>query len=628
MKKTNFLFGAVAALAMGGAFTACSDDAMNNGIDNGKVEKDQTRYLNVSICNPTQGSRAAASDFQTATAAENYVDQLYFVFYDAQGAVIDYHQLQFTNNTNTDNGGGGTFTPEGDDQSAGSVGKIWQSTIPVEMTAGQNMPSYVMAFVNPITPADILTSSLSEVENLLRDQVRNEDEHFPMSNSVFYGTNPITGQSQVRMVATPITTAQLYNTPAEATANPAVEIFVERYASKVNLTLEAGNIKDNTADVNGYTLKFVPEYWRPNAIDKNTYVVKHYGLNNNGVVDFAPTFAELDRRLTGWEWNDVANSRSYWACSPSYYANAYPKVSDDIEDGNTYSLHYFSYNEIKDSKIGEKTTSSSIAYDNGFSNPFYARETTASSDSWQNPTDYNPAAVVTSAVIVGRYKLTANGDAAPVADNTTFYLYGKTNDKWNLYLEDGIVEAMAANQNIVLDATTHAPIKVSTAFKVDHPSKDVRDIKGTVVAGRFVSLQLSDAALAAGYVYYDPTDENAVEGYVVITDANADKVNSDLFTAGYARKYGEGLAYFSIPVQHLGFNQTGELDYTTARAGSFGLVRNHVYTINIQSITGLATALRDADQPIVPPMDEQTYYISAKLNVLNWRIVPTQNVIL
>ena len=96
-----------------------------------------------------------------------------------------------------------------------------------------------------------------------------------MSNSVFYGTNPITGQSQVRMVATPITTAQLYNTPAEATANPAVEIFVERYASKVNLTLEAGNIKDNTADVNGYTLKFVPEYWRPNAIDKNTYVVKH-----------------------------------------------------------------------------------------------------------------------------------------------------------------------------------------------------------------------------------------------------------------------------------------------------------------------------------------------------------------
>ena len=114
--------------------------------------------------------------------------------------------------------------------------------------------------------------------------------------------------------------------------------------------------------------------------------------------------------------------------------------------------------------------------------------------------------------------------------------------------------------------------------------------------------------------------------YVAITADNLNNVNSDLLSAGYARQYGEGLAYFSIPIQHLGFNQTGTLDYTTARAGSFGLVRNHVYAINVKSISGLATALRDANQPIVPPMDEKTYYINARLNVLNWRLVPTQEV--
>ena len=45
MKKINFLFGALAALAMGGAVTACSDDDLDKGIDNGVAEVDQTRYL-------------------------------------------------------------------------------------------------------------------------------------------------------------------------------------------------------------------------------------------------------------------------------------------------------------------------------------------------------------------------------------------------------------------------------------------------------------------------------------------------------------------------------------------------------------------------------------------------------
>ena len=194
-----------------------------------------------------------------------------------------------------------------------------------------------------------------------------------------------------------------------------------------------------------------------------------------------------------------------------------------------------------------------------------------------------------------------------------------------------------ANQQIILDATTHTPIKnITTAnandFTVEHPSQAVREEAEATVAGRFVSLQMAldnDGNPATGYVYYDA---NATGNkYIPITSANVEAVNAMLLTAGYARKYGKGLAYFSIPIQHLGFEATsvdakGVLDYSKCRAGSFGLVRNHLYTININSITGLATALRDENQPIVPPMDEQTYYISAKLNVLNWRLVPPQNV--
>ena len=639
---------------MGGAFTACSDDDLDKGIDNGKVEYDQTRYLTVTVCSPNEGrsgSRAENEDipadnptFNTGTEAENYVNELYFVFYDANGDYLDNHHITFTNNNATNNGSDGTF---GDANPANpSINKVWTSTIPVNLTTGQNMPSYVMAFVNPLTPGDLVGSSISDIEGITRQAVVGPNNgHYPMSNSVYYGSNPITGETEVRMVATPITTTQLAKTKEEAVNNPAVEIYVERYAAKINLTMAANAVLDNatqmddanTEAVNGYKLKFVPEYWRPNGIDKNMYVLKHYAVSEDGQLISKPTIDLLDERLT-WDWNSPENFRSYWGCSPSYYNATYPKVSDDIQDGGEYTLHYFSYNEIVDpTKVDDATFTASKAVntDGSFSGAFYSRETTASASYWQNATDYNPLAVVAGAVIVGRYKLTTP-EGTEMDDKTTFWLYGKTDGKWNLYdTEEKILTAMAAQQSIVLDAETRQPVRDIVNFTVEHPSKAVRTEAEAVVAGRFVALQLKPNT--TGYCYYDATKVGE-DRYVDITAENVNQVNAALLTAGYARQYGEGLAYYNVPIQHLGFTTedyaapegTTEkvFSWKTARAGSFGLVRNHIYTINVERISGLATALRDADQPIVPPADEQTYYISAKLNVLNWRIVPAQNVIL
>lgn len=632
MKKINYYLGAFALAAM--TLASCSSDEPMKGIDPGKVDVDQVRYLNVSIASPNVGSRADEDPgFKDAEPNENFVQDMYFVFYDVNGEVLNSYQASNKN---------GEFVNQ---PANGSVDKIWQSTVPVELAAGQNMPAYVMAFINPVDPAPLRTTSLSSLEKIMRRQVVNDEDHFPMSNSVYYGTNPITGEMNVRMVATPVTTAQLYTTPqaAEAADAKAVEIYVERYASRIDLTLAnpTTTIVDNTDGVEGWTLKFVPEYWRPNAIDVKTYVVKHYAIQNGNALNTTPTFAELNN-LLNWNWNAADNFRSYWACSPSYYEGVYPKVSDDITDNgvNTYPLHYFSYNEIKDNEIkngefaGAPLRDSKVFDANtGFTGSFYARESTAAAAAWQNAKDYNPAAVVTSAVIVGRYVITKNGEAAQPAE-TTFYLYGKTGTKYNLYLQDEILAAMMANQRTVLDANTHQPITAiaegdPNPFKIEHPSKEVREAANATVAGRFVALQMDNENPATGYVYYDANATG--EKYIPITADNVTEVNAMLLTYGYARMYGEGLAYFSVPIQHLGFAEVGAtkdglLDYANCGAGSFGLVRNHLYQININSITGLATALRSPDQPIVPPMDEQTYYISAKLNVLNWRLVPVQNV--
>lgn len=685
MKKINFLFGALAALAMGGAFTACSDDDLDKGIDNGVAEVDMVRYLNVTISNPTSGGSRAEGDptFEAGVGQENYIHQLYFVFYDAQGLPTgERYKMVFDNNVSSD--ANGTFNPSGGDGTesdntqgtSGNVGKIWQSTIEVRLSQGDNLPSYVMAFVNPTAGnEDFVKLSLEQLEQAKVTRIRVDDKHFPMSNSVYYGANPISGETNARMVATPITTSQLFKDRTEAAASPAIEIYVERYAAKVNLTLDNSGTGDAAAikpfeGVQGYTLTFVPEFWRPNTIDQQEYAVKHYGLiEDDGTSIPKPSYSDLIDNFD-WTWNDPTNHRSYWGCSPSYYKFNYPRVSDNIQDvlknaTNTveytnysqypYELHYFSYNEIAQSKIlnadgtaamtGAPTLQPSIKFENNkFTGAFYSRETTASAKAWNGSAaaadgnKFNPLATMASVVIVGRYKVTAD-DGTELPANSTFYLYGRTGDNWNLYKTDNdLKEAMVKQQGVVVkniasegEAANYQPADKNDAqfFEIEHPSYAVRTIAGTPVPGRFVVLQLKPGT--TGFYWYNPAAEG-VNKYEPITTTNIDKVNSELLVTGYARKYGNGLCYFSVPVKHLGFNDDAVVDnlisFGDCGAGSFGLVRNHVYNINVQSISGLATALRDANQPIVPPADEQTYYISAKLNVLNWRIVPTQNVIL
>lgn len=70
----------------------------------------------------------------------------------------------------------------------------------------------------------------------------------------------------------------------------------------------------------------------------------------------------------------------------------------------------------------------------------------------------------------------------------------------------------------------------------------------------------------------------------------------------------EGRAYYYTDVAHLG----------TAK----GIVRNHYYQIDVNSIKGFGTPVYDPDSEFVPviPEDTQTY-LAARINVISWRII-------
>ena len=92
------------------------------------------------------------------------------------------------------------------------------------------------------------------------------------------------------------------------------------------------------------------------------------------------------------------------------------------------------------------------------------------------------------------------------------------------------------------------------------------------------------------------------------------ETNAHLKTVEPALLYADGNTYYIVDIEHLG----------TAGA-KFGVVRNHVYQIDIKSIKGYGSPIYNGlsfivDQPEYPIEDEASY-VAARINVLSWKIV-------
>lgn len=77
--------------------------------------------------------------------------------------------------------------------------------------------------------------------------------------------------------------------------------------------------------------------------------------------------------------------------------------------------------------------------------------------------------------------------------------------------------------------------------------------------------------------------------------------------------YKNGMTYYFTDIKHLG---------KKGSVAEYGVVRNHVYDINITGIKGLGTPVFDPDVVIMPvqPTEEKAY-VAAQINVLSWRVV-------
>lgn len=635
MKKTSFLYGALGLMTLGVA--ACNSD-MPEVAGNGTAQTDEVRYLRVAIANPAV-SRAAT--FEDGTDEENLVNNMSFRFYDAAGNPINGEFTLLDLDEPVD------FTDA--DVANGNVGKIKEGVVQLSLERGAAYPSYVVCFINPVSYAEIgENATMQSLHSETRTSYQaSSTSGFAMNNSVFYGSDPVSGATNVRMFGTPIVSGNLKTSLADANnaaPNDIVNIYVERYAAKVKFTLATGNIDPQTVD--GYTLTFVPEAWSINADAPEMYAAKRFDATASAT-EVIPTLAQVNAMLGTWStWNDAANHRCYWACSPSYYATDFPQVSDDIIDAATegtgageavapYALKYYSYNQVAGN---EASTGNGVTTFNG--SVKYTMENTMGSAAFNS---INPKAAAPSVVLVGHYDVTAPGGTAalPVTNGFCIYKNGiyfrgsaptgapeSATTMLRKFVSENEILAVDGNGTL-LKTDNMAPYQ--SVLSVAHPGAAVRGTQP--IPHRYVTLQLTSAP--ATPLYYKPAGSNA---WVAVTAQNLDFVNTLLWQQlGNASSYTNNKCYFSIPIQHLGFTENtagepldadGNLDWKNVRVGDFGLVRNHVYNINVTGIKGRANGIENLDNPLVPSMDATDYWIKYTVNILNWRVVPTQTVVL
>lgn len=613
---------------------SCSADAPDTG-NQGVADKSETRYLKVNLVNAGgDGTRAigdnADTDYANGTEAENKIRTVDFYLYDADKNFHSHVPMSLTAAQDPVSNNG-TSKP--------SVRGFYEANVPINLVQGEKMPQYVICIINAVNSGNFYEGlSMEAAQAKLLDKFYSHEDggnkYFSMNNSVYYGRDEVTGLENQLIMATPFDTNKLLTMtdlenldkdPDAQIDDVVVDIYVERYAAKVNFSINEDAIKKFTA-ANGIELEFTPMNWGVNAYEKNFFFLKSFRQENQTGLNFMP-YDDLNTILFPG-WNKPEHFRSFWARTPGYYDNDYPLVADDIldeaESDYPYTVYYQSANTAKNT-IGQAQ---------------YVIESTLKGSRLTGadmPDQYLPLTSIPSVVLVGQYKI--GGEVK------TFYAYQKNAEgQPEIYAaNDGdiagvktIHDRLLETQTVVLkqNGTGYTPVRKSdlvtgsNTFVVEHPKKDVRT--GLKVGGDLVTLQVN--AANSGFYYYDSDTKQ----YTQINSTEAiNKANRLLYqNLGGAHAYIDGMAFFSAPIQHWGWYREdnenknkvlADWDWSKMKTGDFGIVRNHIYTINIQTIAGLGTGIISTDDPLLPPTDKVSYAVKFRVNIQKWATLPTQN---
>ena len=354
-----------------------------------------------------------------------------------------------------------------------------------------------------------------------------------------------------------------YPTEAEAKADGhPVDIYVERIAAKVTVNTPTTNTT-NWDSTKGFDTGKSSQLI---ALDeKKVYVqIENWSLFN------ARTKSNLIKSIDpswtddalGLNWNDSPRFRSYWAAADTY--------------NNTY-INENKFNWVEGYELGAAE---------------YCGENTTST-------------------VGERTKLILKGQLVDEAGNA-FELV-----KWNgqeMVQVDNLKKAVAAQLQYLVYSYTYTSKDDQTTYTYSPiTDEDIECISGANegapdnVKNYQVFFQLKTGlnknwAVKSGDKW-DYKQDSQLNEYLSLNIPPA-------------TVYSDGQTYYYIDIKHLGVDES--------KPARYGIVRNHIYDIEIQSIKGYGTPVFiPGGNIVVPetPIEEEGVYVAAKINVLSWRVV-------
>lgn len=441
-----------------------------------------------------------------------------------------------------------------------NISDITNAVLMLKNYKGQ-YPNQVVAVLN-WTPEN-KTYTLTDLHNeLYANSLGNANNGFVMSNAVY-----MDDAKEIIDVAS-ITADHIKTTSDAAMTNP-VDIYVERVAAKVVLTAD-GKV-DGTENI--YNVQKPLEYTPVGASENNVYVkLAGWELYNdyqqsNLLKNINPSW---DVTTLGLTWNDIPYLRSYWAISQSTAMN------------DTFAWSYATKPQGYETNYGFKVGSAAYCAENtnqvsGTTDP-RTKVILKGQLMKKVDTDYEPLPL---ARWYGKYYLGQDDLKTAVANTMTYTIFYYENGEYK-----NITPADLECVNIV---------GVGEAYEV--------------------CFQLSSAGLAKKWYQYSSENEYVSFGE---HDSNPNNPNSVAINAYLdniqpALLYNEGHTYYYLDIKHLG-----------TAAAQWGVVRNHVYQIAVNSIKGYGTPVFNPNSNIVTPEYpelEQESYVAARINVLSWKVV-------
>lgn len=572
-----------------------SSDDLNGGGNNTGFNETGKGYINISLNLPTQGKNVsrAANDVTADGDVKEY-------------NVKDAALLLFAGANENDAVFQGAYNLEGLKKDISADAQISTQLTKVQEISSISAPGKIYAFVLVNKGANInvgidhtitvngtaFNGKFSNFSQLKVDGAFAKDNL--MMTNVPVVTKPGTAAFDDATVLADVTTS-IFKTEAEAKANPAADVFVERVASKVTLGMTGSGTSTETLSADGTAaknFKYTLEGWNLANVNKSSYLVRQYdntwnNLTSDGL-DFLTgadksafaanpyRFAGINLIKTNVSSNPAANKyRTYWGKDINYTNDA--PFASDATVGDA------------DLTLGKDATT--YCYENTF--------------------DVAHQKVYNTTTAIVKMKITPD----PSTGGTFYTINGGKDVVYSL------ANAKTKVGNQFLAENTESFLKTTYFHSVTEAGKiTVSDVDFSDNAGKvtFNKLVLTFTPTAGGTA----TTADVTDAAVLTALANNIKVV----------EYKDGYSYYNILIKHFGdeltpwnpSTKTSGISYPAPDEanwlGRYGVLRNNWYDLDITDVSRLGAATpEELDVKNDPtPDDNLKSYISVKINVLSW----------